>query len=98
MKLYLTTFYVDEMKTKRIESFNVETKEVYCIENCLLMDINNKFIARTDELNKIILNFNDNISGNHYCLKFYSLKKYSDEKIKKEMSEYLKKRKNCCYG
>lgn len=98
MKLYLTTFYVDEMKTKRIESFKVETKEVYCLKNCLFMNIRNKYFAFTDELNKIILNFNYDISGNHYYLKFYSLKKYSDEKIKKEMSKYLKKRKNCCYG
>lgn len=98
MKLYLTTFYVDEMKTKRIESFKVETKEVYCLKNCLFMNIHYKYFAFTDELNKIILNFNHDISGNHYYLKFYSLKKHSDEKIKKEMRKYLKKRKNCCCG
>lgn len=98
MELYLTTFYVDEMKTKHIESFKVETKEVYCLKNCLLMNNHNKYLAFTDKLNKIILNFNYDISSKYYYIKFYSLKKYSDEKIKKEMSEYLKKRKNCCCG
>lgn len=98
MKLYLTTFYVDETKIKYIESFKVETKEIYCLKNCLLMNSRNRFIAFTDELNKIILNFSDEISGKYYFLKFYSLKKYSDKKIKKEMRKYLKKRKNCCYG
>lgn len=96
MKLYLATFCVDEMKAKSIESFNVEAKEVYCLKNCLFMNSNNKYFAFADELNKIILNFNYDISGKHYCLEFYSLKKYSDEKIKKEMREYLKKCKNRC--
>ena len=98
MKLYLTIFHVYEMKTKRIESFDVETKEIYCLKNCLFVNSRNRFILFTDELNKIILNFNYEISGKYYYLKFYSLKKYSDEKIKKEMRKYLKKCKNCCCG
>ena len=76
MKLYLTIFHVYEMKTKRIESFGVETKEVCCFENCLFMSNHKRYFAFTDELNKIILNFNDEISGKYYYLKFYSLKKY----------------------
>ena len=79
MKLYFTTFYVDETKIKRFESFKVETKEVDLFKNRLFINTHKKYCVFADELNKIILNFNYDISSKYYYVKFYSLKKYSDE-------------------